>query len=285
MMEKSPILKGKKIYHLPFGIDQNIFKPYDKSKARKELGINSDNIVLMFRNDENIFKGFSTIEKTLEKLGKDKKITLLSVGKKGRLKRFKNKFEIKEFDWIKNDKKLAKLYQSSDIFLMPSDAEAFGFMAIEAMSCGKLVLATKGTALEETINSPKCGIAVQKENYVNELKRLMENFEEIEQRGKKSMEYALQKYNLDKYLNKIKEIYKETISFHNQDELSKEIVSNLKKEMLNYTPLSKRAEYFQKSNWLTQKIYPCIRGTLLYFFETSMIKNYLDIKYDYPEGK
>jgi glycosyltransferase involved in cell wall biosynthesis len=43
---------------------------------------------------------------------------------------------------------------------MPSMAEAFGMMAIEAMSCGRPVLCFEGTSLPGVTFAPDAGIAV-----------------------------------------------------------------------------------------------------------------------------
>ena len=228
---QSPIWKGKQIYRIPFGIDQNKFKPKDIKEAKKELGIDEDSIVLMFRCDNNIFKGLNIIKESLKKIKSKNKITLITVSEKDLLKEFKDTFNILEYGWIKDETIIVKLYQACDIFLMPSKQETFGLMAIEAMSCGKMVLALEGegTSLPEVINSPECGLACKEEEYSEKLQYFIDNLNEVKERGKKSLEFARQNYSKDIYLTRILEVYKKTIENHKLDETSKLILEQLQK--------------------------------------------------------
>ncbi len=67
--------------------------------------------------------------------------------KKAYWKNLRINLKSKEYAWVYDDNKLAELYQASDIFLMPSNYESFGMMAIEAMSSGVPVLSIKGRPL------------------------------------------------------------------------------------------------------------------------------------------
>lgn len=230
-VEESPVWKGKKVYYLPFGIDQNLFKPGDMIAARKKLNIPVDDIVLMFRCDILELKGLDIIINALMSINCSKKITLIAVGKTGMLHKLKNKFKILEYDWINNNDMMVSLYQASDVFLMPSRQETFGLMAIEAMSCGKMVLVIKGdgTALPEIVNSPDCGIAAEEANFSKELARLMENKPEIVDRGKKCADYARMTYSKDTYVNEIIRIYREVVDTKEYDDETKLLLNQLKK--------------------------------------------------------
>jgi glycosyltransferase involved in cell wall biosynthesis len=235
----SPIWQNKKIYFLPFGINQDIFKPEDALVIKRRLNIAEKNLVLMFRSDAGPYKGLKIIKQALEKLVDTQNITLITVGEKHHLKEFKDKYQIIEYDWINDDDLLASLYTACDLFLMPSKQEAFGMMAIEAMSCGKMVLALEGggTALPEVINSPECSLAVSEEAFSKELQRLIANPKEVKERGEKSLAYAKGHYSKDRYIKGMLEIYKEVIANHQLDEDSKLILEQLKKYMVNENSL------------------------------------------------
>ena len=217
LVKQSPIWKGKKIYKLPFGINQEIFKPANKIQAKKLLGIDKDDIVIMFRATDYVFKGIDTIKTALKNLKTDKKITIITVQQKGLLKEFKHKFKIKEYGWVYDDDKLAQLYQASDLFLMPSEQEAFGMMAIEAMSCGVPVLSIKGTSLESVTNAPECGLCPDKKDFSQALNQLINNPEELNLRAEKSYNYARENYNKDIYIERMIAIYKDIIQNHSID--------------------------------------------------------------------
>ena len=230
-VKQSPIWKDKKVFLLPFGVNQELFKPSDTKLIRDELGIPRENIVIMFRATDDDFKGLDLIIKALKELKSRKKVTLLTVDKEKVLQDFEDKYDIREYGWIKDDNLLAKLYQSSDIFLMPSRQETFGLMAVEAMSCGKTVLSIRGegTALPGVINDPECGICVNENDFSKELQRLINKPKELQIRGEKSLKYARKNYSKDNYIDKMIDIYKEVISSHKIDKESELILSQFKK--------------------------------------------------------
>jgi len=234
-VSESPIWKDKKIYLLPFGINQNLFTPGDCAAARESLNIPEDNTVLLFRSDCHVYKGFDIIIDALKKIDNNGHISLIAVGAKGFLGEVSGKYHTIEFDWINDEVLMAKLYHACDIFLMPSRQETFGFMAVEAMSCGKMVLAIKGdgTALPEVINSPECGLAVDESEFSSELNRLINNKFEVKHRGNGCADYARVVYSKDKYVKTMMSIYDDVIRSHQKSEESEFLLSQLIKHADN----------------------------------------------------
>ncbi len=230
-VQQSPIWQGKKIYLLPLGVNQELFKSVSSESAKKKFEIPKESIAIMFRSDTGSFKGLDILKQTLSCLKNQETITLITVGETGRLEEFKNKFNVIEYGWIKDDELLASLYQACDIFLMPSRQETFGMMAVEAMSCGKMVLAleSEGSALPEVIYSPVCGLAVTIDNFARELQRLIDDPNEIVERGKKSLEYAQKKYSKDVYVKETMKIYSEVMAEHKITKEYELLLNQLKK--------------------------------------------------------
>ena len=231
----SPIWKGKKVYRVPFGIDQTLFKPEKILVAKKRLGIKPDSFTFMFRATPNAYKGFDIIIGALQELKIKSKGTIISVEGKGFFNHLQDRYNIIKSGCLSDDTKLVELYQACDIFLMPSKQEDFEMMAIEAMSCGKMVLSlvTPGSAVPEVINAPVCGIVVDESEYSSELQRLIDHSDEIEERGRKSLEFAKKNYNKDRYVEQMIEIYKEVIDNHKTDESVKLIIQQLLKHSNN----------------------------------------------------
>lgn len=227
LIRKSPIWSGKPIYRVPFGIDQHVFHELSSLEHRKKLGLSSQQTVLMFRQDPNIYKGLDIIISTLQNITPAKDTVLLTVGQRGHLKALKGKYSLLEFDWIKDDHKLADLYRACDLFLMPSRQEAFGMMAIEAMSCGRPVLALDGTALSEVIDAPRCGVAVKESEYARELQRLLDHPEELRDRGSRSLDFARREYNSEVYVDRILDVYREVMERHKLDDLARHMLEEL----------------------------------------------------------
>lgn len=101
-------------------------------------------------------------------------------------------------------------FTNCDCFVLPSRHESFGVVYIEALACGKPVIATKCGGPEDIVND-KVGLLIEKEN-IEELARALKymytnadkyNSEDIR---KYFMENFSKKVNVPKYLNIYKEI-------------------------------------------------------------------------------
>jgi glycosyltransferase involved in cell wall biosynthesis len=217
MVKRSPLITNKQKVHLiPFGIDLDLFKKNIKREdLRKKIGLNNDDFVIMFRQDDQQWKGLKYIKNMLESLDiNNKKIVLLTVGKTGLLDSFKKKYRIIEHNWINNNQKLIDLYSISDLFLMPSIAESFGLMAVEAMACSLPIIVLDDTALKEVTYSPECGIVLKKgdtNNFVTAIENLIENPNECKRRGDLGRKITEKEYNIEEYNNKIIKLYESII--------------------------------------------------------------------------
>lgn len=167
MIAKSPILARKRVHYIPYGVDSSKYHLKDKAACRARLGIPPDAHVISFRSvpfHEN-FKGTNHIIDALAGYNPPRKTWLLTFEGQGGLERLADRLEIIHLPWTNDDQELlADALNAADIFLMPSIQEAFGLMAMEALSCGTPVITFRGTALEETIDAPHCGLAVEMGN-------------------------------------------------------------------------------------------------------------------------
>lgn len=229
LIETSPLTSCfKKIHLIPFGIENDIFKP-QKNNLRKKFQIGQDEIVLFFRAQDTGVKGIENIREALNLLKTDKKVIILTCDTKGLMKSLEKKYKIIDYGWINDEKELVLLYNTCDIFLMPSTAEAFGVMAIEAMSCEKPVIVFDGTSLPEVTFSPKCGLNVEmgnSEQLSQAIKFLIENPNERIIRGKLGRRLALKYYNIEDYNKKIVSLYENIYK-------NKKVKSNLKNSKYN----------------------------------------------------
>ena len=148
------------LHIIPFGIDTDCFKKYNKQKSRKYFNIPNENFVIAFRAEDNEIKGTKYVIEMLNKLNSSIPITVITLGSYSLPKDLFKRYNIIELGWQNDNDVIYSFYAASDIFIMPSLAETFGLMSIEAMASGCPVIVFENTVLPEITFAPECGIAV-----------------------------------------------------------------------------------------------------------------------------
>ena len=231
-VRQSPILSHLPTHLVPFGLDLTAFAPTDPTPARSRLGIPPDNVVLCFRADTSPFKGLSLIKEALQRVTSTKQITLLTVAQKGVVPELAKSFHTIEAGWLTNDRAMLDIYHAADIFLMPSVAEAFGMMAMEAMACGKPVIACEGTSLPEVLKAPEGGMVVQAgdvDAFADAIERLVASPHERREMGARARRIAETHYNKDTYVSRIIAVYEDVIAKRQPESRLDSILSEQRK--------------------------------------------------------
>ena len=215
-IENSPLTKHfNKIEVIPFGIQTEKYDLKNKKSAKKKYLEKEGNIIIGFRNEPNFIKGNDYLFEALRNVKEKNKIELLSVGSGVIPNDIKACFSVTELGWIDDENKMIEFFLATDIFVMPSLAETFGLMAIEAMAASCVVLCFESTILEEITNAPKCGISVsyQSSNAISEeIERLLHEPEELEERGKKGRKIVEKNFRFDTYVEKHMELYEKIVN-------------------------------------------------------------------------
>jgi glycosyltransferase involved in cell wall biosynthesis len=211
MVLESPLFKGVPVHHIPFGLDLKRFSPVTNTNIRQKFGIDKDTLVLCFRATTEPYKGTSYLVEALKSIKTDLKICLLTLGGKGLLEPFRDRFQVIELGWVHDEELVRDVLVAADIFLMPSTAESFGLMAIEAMACAKPVIIFEGTALHSITFAPDVGLSVPMSD-VNALaqaiQHLIDNPAERQERGRKGREVAELHYDQELHVTRLVDVYK-----------------------------------------------------------------------------
>jgi glycosyltransferase involved in cell wall biosynthesis len=106
---------------------------------------------------------------------------------------------------------MGRFYSAADIFfLMPSLAESFGLMAIEAMAYECPVIVFENTVLPEITFAPLCGLAVKYKSgraLKDAVEYLISDPEDRIARGRLGRELVFEHYRYSDYVNKHLELY------------------------------------------------------------------------------
>ncbi|MCX6750410.1 MAG: glycosyltransferase family 4 protein [Candidatus Pacearchaeota archaeon] len=188
-----------KIVVIPNGVDSRIFKPLKNIKQKKN--------VILFAGR---FIGIKGIKEILEVAKQLTKYEFWFAGE-GPLANLIERPNTKNLGF-KSTEELVKLYNQATICIFPSYTESFGLVGLEAMSCGRAVIATP-LGFSEYIENGKDGIIIPAKDEValkNAIVNLMTNEKKRKMLEKNAREKAL-KYSWDKVAEKYLEVFKEVV--------------------------------------------------------------------------
>lgn len=181
-----------KIHTIHPGVDHHIFRPIERHIARQSVGISDDEKVVLFAGRIDPIKGLHVLldgfALMLATAGPELQSTkLLVLG--GNLNEEASwmtdeaqelRQQIDEqnladhviFPGSQPQETLASYYAATDLVVVPSAYESFGFVALEAMACGACVIASRVGGLQYLIQDGDNGRLFESRN-IEELATLM----------------------------------------------------------------------------------------------------------------
>jgi glycosyltransferase involved in cell wall biosynthesis len=214
MVADSPLMKKARVHRIPLGLDLDAFRPGDTELKKQKLGVIPGNLVIALRATDSIYKGLPQAIECLRKLHVKHPITILTFNHKGLLEEFFGRHQIIDLGWLESEEEMIDAYQAADIFLMPSEGESFGMMAVEAMACGKPCVVFEGTALPETTFAGEYGICVRKNDSEGLAAAVTELIEDPNKRralGERGRQLAVQHYCEKEYVDKLISVYEKVL--------------------------------------------------------------------------
>lgn len=159
------------VYAIPNGFAPE-YKPLDMSECRKTLNLPTDKKILFAFGDLLERKGFQYLIEAMKLISDPKKNIRCYISGKGRYKTNLNnlveKLNLKDtviiLDQYIPTEKMPIWINSADLFVFPSLRESFGIVQIEALACGKPVIAAQNTGSIEVITSENVGILCEPGN-------------------------------------------------------------------------------------------------------------------------
>ncbi len=155
---------------VPCGVNLQLFKPEDKNTARRQLGLNGLESIILFVGRIDPLKGIDRLLKARTYLTDNPELKMIIIGGDDhlkpewlRLKKITRDFGIENsvlFVGRVDQEDLPLYYSAADVFVVPSHHESFGLVALESLACGTPVVATKVGNIENIIQEGKTGYLV-----------------------------------------------------------------------------------------------------------------------------
>lgn len=208
---KSALFKNYPHTVINNGASTEIFNSKKREAARAELGLPAGKKILLFvaQSVNNKRKGIHLLWKALQQV-KTKDILLLSVGKED--DRMPADFLYQQMGTITDPEKIALVYQSADVFVLPSLAENLPNTIAESLLCGTPVIAFAVGGIPEMVMNEENGYSLPPDP-VQLAAAIDRFFLQPGQFNRHSIEEnAFKKYNLATQAGAYMEVYKKIMT-------------------------------------------------------------------------
>ncbi len=192
-----------KVDVIPAGVNLDMFSPVEQDYARRELGIEEENVILYVGRIEPL-KGIDILLRAVPLLECASDLRVLVVGgnpsgdtEMERLKTMTDELGIRDsvtFTGPVPQGRLPTYYSAADVYVLPSHAESFGLAALEAMACGTPVVVSRVGGLKTFVDNAKTGYLVPwrcPEAFAQRLDMLLANPDLRDAMGRSAREKAL----------------------------------------------------------------------------------------------
>lgn len=163
--KESALFCNRQIITCPNMIDTTLFAPIDKFLAKQKLGLDSNKQYILFGaavGAKNIYKGMGYLYEALKYVNPEYEIILM--GRIGEDYPKELLGRTHQMGFITEDKMKVLIYNAADVFVIPSMAENFPNMVIEAMSCGVPTVGFNVGGIVEQITHLKTGYLAETAN-------------------------------------------------------------------------------------------------------------------------
>jgi glycosyltransferase involved in cell wall biosynthesis len=212
-----------KVVEIPNGIDTNLFYPNPTfKKLRLDWNLSENAKVILFvsaLDKAHHYKGLDFLLTAIASYS-DRNVILVVIGDGDLKPHYQRKaaeldinHQVIFLGAIPNDK-LPQYYQSVDLFVLPSSAETFGIVVIEAMACGLPVIANNIPGVRSVITQGVDGYLIRPndEKTLHDKLSLLLNSPDLRNRmGRVGREKVVAKYNWRIIGDQLESIYKEVV--------------------------------------------------------------------------
>jgi len=221
---KSHAVNPGSIHPIANSVDTERFSPasgFQKSKLRQQLTVPNKEIIIIYTGRLVSYKGLPLLIRVAHKIIREhKNVGLILVGSGG-IDIHNCEAELK--DYVKTNSLEDAVYfagevdnvheylQASDIFVSPTEKDAFPLALIEAMACGLPVISTPVGGIQEIITDRQNGLLVEARNFqqlYNAIRRLLVDTALSHALGKAAVQTVQERYSAEIVTAKYVELFR-----------------------------------------------------------------------------
>jgi D-inositol-3-phosphate glycosyltransferase len=225
-------LRSERVSVIPPGVDLQLFHPMPKAEARAALGLPIDEHLLLYVGRIEALKGIDTLIHAVARLKKENPVSDFKAliiggdveeslegagGEMARLRVLVGQLGLNDaisFLGSRRQQQLPIYYGAADVLVMPSYSESFGMVALEAMACGRPVVASHVGGLAYLVQDGQTGFHVQEGNaqqMAARLAELLSDAKRLEAMGQAARREA-EKYSWEKTAKEIVGVYEKLLT-------------------------------------------------------------------------
>ena len=160
----SALLRGHLIESIPNAIDTKLFCPGNREEARREEGLPLDRKIVLFvcQRVTNLYKGMDYLIDACKQLAKDHpamadEVTVVLLGSHADEVAAMLPFPTMTLGYVADEQRMARIYRTADVFVLPSLSENLPNTIMEAMACGVPCLGFRVGGIPEEIDHRRTG--------------------------------------------------------------------------------------------------------------------------------
>jgi glycosyltransferase involved in cell wall biosynthesis len=216
---KQSMLRQFPIYHVPNGVDTDVYHPRDRQQCRVVLGLPLDKKVLMFAANtlSDTRKGGDLIIRALQQLPPSLKetVVLLTIGG-GQDDLLKTTgIQTFNFGYVSSEAFKSLLYATADGFVFPTRADNLPLVLQESMACGTPMVSFAIGGVPDLVRAGETGYLAQPENvadFVTGIVKLLDEDDHRQQMSAHCRAIALAEYTLERQATHYREIYEKLLA-------------------------------------------------------------------------
>jgi len=211
--KQSPLFAGCAVHRIPNGLDLSIFRPMDRQAACTILNIDPSKPTLLFSAhvvDDNPRKGSGQLIEALNRLGPLDNVQILLAGIGGENWHGKVPQTVIPLGFLGDDRLIAAANCAADVVLVPSAVENLPNSIIEAMACGRPVVAYDAGGIRDAVVPGDTGLLVPVGNtelLANAIQTIIETVEDRTRMGMNALTAAQQNYDAEVQAKRFESLY------------------------------------------------------------------------------
>lgn len=208
----------EKFFEIPNGVDTNFFTPQqDIEQMKMRMGYADRRIVLFVGGLDraHYFKGIVYLLKAFSSLPPSS--LLFIVGNGDMLSQYQKQARLLQiedrviFFTDVSQQELPDYYNLCDVFVLPSidSSEAFGIVLLEAMACGKPVVASNLPGVRTLVEGAKSGFLVEPKDIKNlrlAIESILQDQRAAKEMGMNGRRYVEERYDWEKIADTLEEV-------------------------------------------------------------------------------